>query len=117
MLSTNKIKAQLVKTLKDAMAEIQEEQKRNKRALIGDNTVIRVSDGLYLRQEGKTFIPTSISNCSRYTDVRAIELANSLPSSPDWVPLAVNLHVALDRELYALSAVLNTVETNSISST
>lgn len=114
MLSTNDIKSQLVKTLKDSMDELRKAQENDKLAADPDNTVIRISDGLYLHQKGKTFTPTSISNCSRYTQQKAIELATALPSSPGWEPTPVNLYVARDRELYALSAVLNTIETNGV---
>lgn len=114
MLSTNEIKAQLVKTLKDSMAELQKDQEHDRQAADPDNTVIRISDGLYLHQKGRTFTPTSISNCSRYTQQKAIELASALPSSPGWEPTPVNLYVARDRELYALSAVLNTIEANGV---
>lgn len=117
IMDNNQIKAQIVKTLTDAIAEIKAEQERNLRALIGHNTVISTSDGLYLRQEGNMFIPTSISSCSRYTPEHAAHLVNTLPQSPDWVPVAVNLHTALARELASMTAVLNVVETNSISPT
>lgn len=113
-MDTNQIKAQIIKTLEDSITEIKEEQARNRRALIGDNTVICVSEGLYLRQEGKIFTPTSISRCTRYPVERAVQLTNTLPQSPDWMPVATNLHEALNRELHSLMTVLNLVQTNNV---
>lgn len=81
------------------------------RALVGHNTVIEVSEGLYVRREGGTISVTGISHCSRWypEDAAALCKDGNISDGAGNVGKPVKLHTALRTELQRAKDLLATV--------
>lgn len=85
-------------------------------ALIGCNTVIRTSAGLYLRHEliddglNVRWIPTSIARATRWEPASAQRIADSLPKSELWNPEPTYLITALQREILDLNKLIDAIK-------
>ena len=96
--------SECIATVSDTACNIREQQNALSRALVGDNTVLRTSPGLYLTYKTNTdgtrsYQPTCITRAVRWTPEAAQRVADSLPKSEHWNPTPVSLHEALATEL------------------
>lgn len=104
------IRTEVLATLAIRANEIDRQIDMLSRCLVGDNTVVRTSPGLYLRYEGDQYRVCGIECSSRYPRESAERVAANVTNGFGDVATAVNLQDALREErdeLIRLAAVIN----------
>ncbi len=102
--------AKIIEILTRRANKIDEQIDRKASVLVSHNTVIRTSEGLYLRREAGVFVPVGIERASHWTEEDAAFIVSKLPSEPSWAPEAVSLRDHLRSERDRLVVMVSEIE-------
>jgi hypothetical protein len=96
---TNEAASKAVNKLGASILALRAQIRALESTLVGENTVIRTSPGLYLKNFKAAFKPVSLVDATRWSYADAEKIADGLPRMPQWQPLCVKLVDALRLEL------------------
>lgn len=112
MEAATEIRAEFVAMLREDIGDIERQLDTLSRALVGHNTVIETSEGMYLVNNGGKYGVTSITRCSRWFPEDASKLCanDNIKNGAGLVAKPVKLRTALRTELQRANELLDTVK-------